>query len=119
MKPTDDISERWQDMREEILNFIEKNSRVDLKEVAVCLGITEIDVANELAAMESEGKDIRHAAGYLLPGIPAGTGKRKQDAAYRILLRKRVCDPLQRRRQKADAESVSVDAFRDFNRNGR
>ena len=42
-------------MREEILNFIEKNSRVDLKEVAVCLGITEIDVANELAAMESEG----------------------------------------------------------------
>ena len=42
-------------MREKILNFIEKNSRVDLKEVAVCLGITEIDVANELAAMESEG----------------------------------------------------------------
>ena len=43
------------DMREEILNFIEKNSRVDLKEVAVCLGISEIEVANELAAMESEG----------------------------------------------------------------
>ena len=42
-------------MREKILNFIEKNSRVDLKEVAVCLGMTEIDVANELAAMESEG----------------------------------------------------------------
>ena len=42
-------------MREEILNFIEKNSRIDLKEVAVCLGMTQIDVANELAAMESEG----------------------------------------------------------------
>lgn len=42
-------------MREQILNYIEKNSRVDLKEVAVCLGISEIDVANELAAMESEG----------------------------------------------------------------
>ncbi len=42
-------------MREEILNFIEKNSRIDLKEVAVCLGMTEVDVANELAAMESEG----------------------------------------------------------------
>ncbi|MCR5302699.1 MAG: Lrp/AsnC family transcriptional regulator [Lachnospiraceae bacterium] len=42
-------------MREEILSFIEKNSRVDLKEIAVCLGMTEIDVANELAAMESEG----------------------------------------------------------------
>ncbi len=42
-------------MREEILNLIEKNSRIDLKDVATCLGITEIDVANELAAMESEG----------------------------------------------------------------
>ena len=42
-------------MREEILNFIENNSRVDLKEVAVCLGISEVDVANELAAMENEG----------------------------------------------------------------
>lgn len=42
-------------MREQILNYIEKNSRVDLKEVAVCLGLSEIDVANELAAMESEG----------------------------------------------------------------
>ena len=42
-------------MREEILNFIEHNARVDLKEAAACLGITEIDVANELAAMESEG----------------------------------------------------------------
>ncbi len=42
-------------MREKILNFIEKNSRIDLKEIAVCLGITEIDVANEIAAMESEG----------------------------------------------------------------
>ena len=42
-------------MREEILNFIEKKARVDLKEVAACLGMTEIDVANELAAMESEG----------------------------------------------------------------
>ena len=42
-------------MREEILSFIEHNARVDLKEAAACLGITEIDVANELAAMESEG----------------------------------------------------------------
>ncbi len=42
-------------MREQILSFIEKNSRVDLKEIAVCLGISEIDVANELEAMESEG----------------------------------------------------------------
>ena len=47
--------ERCDYMREEILNFIEKNSRIDLKEVAVCLGMTQIDVANELAAMESEG----------------------------------------------------------------
>lgn len=42
-------------MREEILSVIEKNSRIDLKELAVRLGMEEIDVANELAAMEAEG----------------------------------------------------------------
>ncbi|MCR5790265.1 MAG: Lrp/AsnC family transcriptional regulator [Lachnospiraceae bacterium] len=42
-------------MREKILTFIEKNSRVDLKELAVILGMTEADVANELEAMEQEG----------------------------------------------------------------
>ncbi len=42
-------------MREKILTFIEKNSRVDLKELAVILGMTEADVANELEAMEKEG----------------------------------------------------------------
>ena len=42
-------------MREKILNYIEKNSRVELKELAVLLGMNEVDVANELAAMESEG----------------------------------------------------------------
>lgn len=42
-------------MREKILNFIEKNSRVDLKELAILLGMNEVDVANELAAMEAEG----------------------------------------------------------------
>ena len=42
-------------MREELLPLIEKNSRYDLKELAVLLGVTEIDVANELAKLESEG----------------------------------------------------------------
>ncbi len=42
-------------MREEILKLIEKNSRIDLNEVAACLNTTQIEVANELAAMESEG----------------------------------------------------------------
>ncbi len=42
-------------MREKILNVIEKNSRIDLKELAVILGLSEVDVANELSAMESEG----------------------------------------------------------------
>ena len=42
-------------MREKILNFIEKNSRVDLKELAILLGMNEVDVVNELAAMEAEG----------------------------------------------------------------
>lgn len=42
-------------MREQILAIIEKNSRIDLKELAVLLGVEEIDVVNELADMEKEG----------------------------------------------------------------
>ena len=41
-------------MREKILTFIEKNSRIDIKELAIILGEDEISVANELAAMEAE-----------------------------------------------------------------
>ena len=42
-------------MREELLAIIEKNSRIDLKELAIILGVQEIDVVNELAALEAEG----------------------------------------------------------------
>ena len=41
-------------MREKILTFIEKNSRVDLKELAVLLGMDQASVANEVAEMEKE-----------------------------------------------------------------
>ena len=41
-------------MREKILTFIEKNSRVDIKELAVLLGVDETMVLNELAQMEQE-----------------------------------------------------------------
>ena len=40
-------------MREQILAIIEKNSRIDLKELAVLLGVEELDIVNELAAMEA------------------------------------------------------------------
>ncbi|MBO6016178.1 MAG: Lrp/AsnC family transcriptional regulator [Lachnospiraceae bacterium] len=42
-------------MREQILAIIEKNSRIDIGELAVILGIPEIDVANEIKKMEEEG----------------------------------------------------------------
>ena len=42
-------------MREQILAIIEKNSRISVKELAVILGAEEIDVANELKALEEEG----------------------------------------------------------------
>ena len=42
-------------MREQILQIIEKNSRVDIGELAVILGAEEIDIANELKKMEEEG----------------------------------------------------------------
>lgn len=42
-------------MREKILNIIEKNSRIEIADLAAMLGISEIDSANELKAMEEEG----------------------------------------------------------------
>ena len=41
-------------MREKILTFIEKNSRIDLKELAIMLGVDEASVINELELMEKE-----------------------------------------------------------------
>ena len=46
--------DRNMNKREKILTFIEKNSRIDLKELAIMLGEEEADVAKELAAMEEE-----------------------------------------------------------------
>ena len=41
-------------MREQILAMIEKNSKIDLGELAVMLGTSEATVANEIADMEQE-----------------------------------------------------------------
>ena len=48
------MSDRKETLRMEILKDIEKNSRVDLGELAVMLGVNETDVANEMAEMEKE-----------------------------------------------------------------
>ena len=42
-------------MREKILTYIERNSRVDLKDLAIMLGTDEATIANEIAQMEKEG----------------------------------------------------------------
>ncbi len=42
-------------MREQILSVLEKNSRIEIKELAVRLGADELTVANEIKAMEDEG----------------------------------------------------------------
>ena len=41
-------------MREKILTFIEKNSRIDLKDLAIVLGVDVAAVIKELEAMEDE-----------------------------------------------------------------
>lgn len=41
-------------MREKILTFIEKNSRIDLKQLAIVLGVDEATVINEMEKMEKE-----------------------------------------------------------------
>ena len=43
-------------MREKILSVIEKNSRIDIEELAILLGEDETAIANEIADMEKEGE---------------------------------------------------------------
>lgn len=42
------------EIKNEILKYLEKNSRIDLGELAVLLGAEEAEVANEVADMEKE-----------------------------------------------------------------
>lgn len=42
------------ELRMEILKYLEKNSRIDLGELAVLFGVDEVTVANEVAEMEKE-----------------------------------------------------------------
>lgn len=42
-------------MREKILSIIERNSRIDVHELAVILGIEEVDIVKEMKDMEDEG----------------------------------------------------------------
>ena len=41
-------------MREKILAVMEKNSRIDIRDLAVLLGESEVSIANEIAQMEKE-----------------------------------------------------------------
>ena len=41
-------------MRREILKYLERNSKINLKELAVLLGSDEVMIANEIAQMEKE-----------------------------------------------------------------
>ena len=42
-------------MKNKLLSIIERNSKIGLKELAVRVGASEIDVANELADLENKG----------------------------------------------------------------
>ena len=42
-------------MKERLLSIIEKNSRIDLKDLAVMLGKEEIEIVNELQKLEEDG----------------------------------------------------------------
>lgn len=41
-------------MREKILSIIEKNSRIDLHELSIILGVDEVTIVNEMEQMEKE-----------------------------------------------------------------
>ncbi len=42
-------------MREELLRMLEHNSRIELAEMATMLGVSEAEVANEIASLEETG----------------------------------------------------------------
>ena len=42
-------------MREKILNMLEKNSRIDIHDLAILLGESEVAVANEIATWKKSG----------------------------------------------------------------
>lgn len=42
-------------VRDEVLTILEKNSRIDPKELAALVGVQQIDIVNEMADMEKEG----------------------------------------------------------------
>jgi len=48
------MSTQQPSLREAILKKLESNARIDLSEIAILLGVNEIDVINEVAAMENE-----------------------------------------------------------------
>ena len=41
-------------MRDKILNMLEKNGRIDIHDMAIMLGLSDAEVANEIADMEKE-----------------------------------------------------------------
>ena len=43
-----------EEIRKQILKYLEKNSRADLGELAVLMDSDEVTIANEMAQMESE-----------------------------------------------------------------
>ena len=46
-------------MREQILTFLEKNSKIDLQELAILLGSSEAVIANEVARDGKGAGDLR------------------------------------------------------------
>ena len=74
-------------MREKILNYIERNSRIELHDLAVMLDAPEADVMNELEQMEAfqmafyaQGRDVMAAgeqAAIAAAWLPAGDARRR------------------------------------------
>ena len=59
-------------MREKILAVIEKNSRINLKDLAILLGESEAAVANEIAEMEKESFQVSYTSSFWYPScIPS------------------------------------------------
>ena len=90
-------------LREKILRNLESNSRIDLHELSIMLGVSEAEVANEVSSMEKErilnrilmdNESILSVSideGLVAKGMLNNWLKKYRENGYNIVERKRGC----------------------------
>ena len=71
-------------MREKILSIIEKNSRIDLRELAIILGVDETTIVNEMEKIDWEKTDVEKVNALIEVRVTPQRGNGFDSVAERI-----------------------------------